>query len=393
MGYLSIPLQALFQTLGVELLLPPPTTEKTLNIGHRLAPESACLPLKIQLGSFVEALNRGAQTLIMLGGGGPCRLGLFAVMEELILQEEGYDFSMVVLEPSFPRLYRAVQEIAPSISLSSLLKGLWWGYRKLLVVEYVIKRLNQAWPYLKGIPSLKDSYMKRLDAASTVGALERIVQEAGDLPRSFGDPKVGIIGDIYTILDPFANMDLEERLGKLGVVPHPSITISGWIKEHLFLRPLGLFLHRPLEAAAQPYLKYPVGGLGLEGIGRSVLYAREGYLGVIQVFPFGCMPEVVAEEILMKVSRDLDFPILQIIFDDSRSPVGLETRLEAFVELLKRKGGDGIGEAILSGGGSRGNQDHDGPGPEDWRDPGPEATSHRGPERAGACARADTQEY
>lgn len=354
MGYLHIPLQALFQELGVESCPPPPSTEKTLNIGQSLSPASACLPLKIQLGNFVEALHEGAHTLIMLGGGGPCRLGLFALLEELILKEKGYDFTMLVLEPSFPALYGVLKRICSPLSLSSLIRALYFGYRKLVVLEYILERLNQARPYLQDISSWKEMFLKQLEDSHTDGSLQGILQQLEDLPHSKEGLHIGIIGDIFTILDPFANMDLEKELGDLGAIPHPSIQVSDWIREHLFLRPLGLFLKRPLEAAARPYLKYPVGGLGQEGIGRLVSYARKGFAGAIQVFPLGCMPEIVVQGILPQVSRDLNFPVLPIIFDDTRSPVGLRTRLEAFVNLLERRGGERIGEGFVSRGGSGG---------------------------------------
>lgn len=358
MGNLYIPLKAIFQELQVETLAPPPHTEKTLNLGQLHGPEFSCLPFTMHLGNFIESLERGARTLVMLGGQGPCRLGLFSMAEEAILRDLGYDFTMVVLEPSLKSLSRSLNEILPSLSFRELGRALLWGYRKLRAVEIVEERAHRARPYLKGISSLLEKYLTRVDGASADKELRHIIREVSGLPYG-SDPKVGIIGDIYTILDPFANMDLNRRLGELGVVPCPSVSISSWIKEHLFLRPLGLFNNRA-ERAAAPYLTYPIGGLGLEGIGHGVLYQRQGYLGAIQVYPLTCMPEIVAEGILQQVSRDLDFPIMTIIFDEERCPVGLTSRLEAFVDLLTKRKGDGLG-SLLSRGGSWRDQDHDSP--------------------------------
>ena len=52
--------------------------------------------------------------------------------------------------------------------------------------------------------------------------------------------------------------------------------------------------------------------------------------------PFTCMPELVAQTILAKVSRDYSIPVLTLIFDEHTSPGGVQTRLEAFVDLINR---------------------------------------------------------
>lgn len=358
MGNLHIPLSAIFKELQVETLVPPYTTEKTLDLGQLYGPEFSCLPLKILLGNTIESIERGAKTLVMLGGVGPCRLGLFSMAQEIILQDLGYDFTMVALEPSMKSLFLSLREILPSLSLIDLGEALFWGYRKLKAVEYIEERVNRARPYLKGISSILEKYLEEVDRASTEEELQQILKEVSDLPEGLA-PKIGIIGDIFTILDSFSNMDLNRHLGELGVVPYPSVTISSWIREHLFLRPLGLLFYNRVERAASPYLKHSVGGLGLEGIGHAVLYAREGFLGAIQVFPLTCMPETVAEGILQRVSRDYGFPIMSIIYDEERSPVGLCTRLEAFVDLVTKRRGDGLGEGFISRGGSWRYQDHD----------------------------------
>jgi len=77
---------------------PPLITKKTLELGVKYAPEYVCMPMKINLGNFIEALELGADTIVMGGGWGPCRFGYYAQIERDILQELGYDFQMIVLE-------------------------------------------------------------------------------------------------------------------------------------------------------------------------------------------------------------------------------------------------------------------------------------------------------
>lgn len=88
---------------------------------------------------------------------------------------------------------------------------------------------------------------------------------------------------------------------------------------------------------AKPYLKTLVGGHGRETVGSAIYYRNMGFDGVIQLLPLNCMPEIVAKSILNTVSKDLDFPIMTLILDEMTGEAGYLTRLEAFVDLLKRR--------------------------------------------------------
>ena len=59
MGNTEILLKDLFRRTGIEVVVPPPTSEKTLKLGVKCAPEFACLPLKATIGNFIEARKRG----------------------------------------------------------------------------------------------------------------------------------------------------------------------------------------------------------------------------------------------------------------------------------------------------------------------------------------------
>ncbi len=73
MGNAWIVIQTLFESLNVEVVVPPINSKRTLQLGTRLSPESACLPLKLNLGNYIEAVNEGADTIVITGGVGPCR--------------------------------------------------------------------------------------------------------------------------------------------------------------------------------------------------------------------------------------------------------------------------------------------------------------------------------
>lgn len=88
---------------------------------------------------------------------------------------------------------------------------------------------------------------------------------------------------------------------------------------------------------AYPYLRYPSGGESIESVGKTLLFQKKGIDGVIHLMPFTCMPELVASTILEKIRKDLSFPIMSLVFDEQMSETNLLTRLEAFLDMIKRK--------------------------------------------------------
>ena len=46
---------------------------------------------------------------------------------------------------------------------------------------------------------------------------------------------------------------------------------------------------------------------------RAVLAHENGFDGAIQIFPMGCMPEIVSKAILPTISKDKDFPIMSLL--------------------------------------------------------------------------------
>ncbi|WP_245984511.1 acyl-CoA dehydratase activase-related protein [Biomaibacter acetigenes] len=111
MGNIYIPLKSFFESLGVEVVVPPPCSKKTLELGVKYSPEFACLPLKINLGNFIEALEDGADTIVMAGGIGPCRFGYYAEVQREILKDLGFEFNMVVLEPPKGHLLELIHKL------------------------------------------------------------------------------------------------------------------------------------------------------------------------------------------------------------------------------------------------------------------------------------------
>ncbi len=72
-------------------------------------------------------------------------------------------------------------------------------------------------------------------------------------------------------------------------------------------------------------------------LGKLYLLLKGVLMGVIQLAPFSCIPEIVAKGILPRVSEIEDIPVMTIFLDEMMGKAGMQTRLEAFVDLLSQR--------------------------------------------------------
>jgi len=356
MGNAWIVIQTLFESLNVEVIVPPINSKRTLQLGARLSPESACLPLKLNLGNYIEAANEGADTIVITGGIGPCRFGYYGEVERQILRDAGYAYDVVTLEPpdgSLLGLAGRIRYLAGSKnSWVKILKALRFAYLKSVALDRVEDLIHVARPRLPDPKETEKLYenakiriaqtMTEFGVKDTVRWVQESIrerQEGLNPSERFGNPlRVGIIGEIYTILDPYTSVGIEEELGRLGVEVDRSIYLSGWVGNHVFqgLAP-GYRSIKSYPGHAKPYLPHFVGGHGQETVGAAVKFAQEGVNGIIQIFPLSCMPEIVAASVLPKVQEAYKVPIMTLIVDEHTGHAGMQTRLEAFVDLLERQ--------------------------------------------------------
>lgn len=345
MGNVWLVLKTFLEGMGLEVIVPPPCTRHTLEIGVRHAPESACLPLKVNLGNYLEAKELGADTIVMAGGVGPCRIGYYAQVQREILLDIGVNYEMVVLEPPDAHLSEVWDK------LKYLNQGPWQkgvqgfilAWQKACAVDELEQEVMSLRP-LEIKPGLADIILQQalpqLDAASNKAQVKRIVYETkrklAVIPRQVNRPllRVGIVGEIYTVLEPLVNLNLEKRLGAMGVEVTRNLFVSRWINDNLFKGLLPLPAHHP-ERTAPPFLNHFVGGHGWESVGDTVAFARQGLDGVIQLAPLTCMPEIVAHSVMPAVRQDLGIPVMTVYLDEQTGEAGLLTRLEAFLDMLR----------------------------------------------------------
>ncbi len=344
MGTLSIVLKSLFSNLGCQVLVPPPSTKHTMELGMKLSPETVCLPFKLMLGNFAEALELGADTLVTCGGVGPCRLGYYSVIQQQILGELGYQFRMITIEPSLVAVYRQLRLVAPRASWYQIYRAFQIAGAKMNLLDDIGREVNRlrATEVVRGSATLLwEQAVQEIDLAESCQALrglrEQLLQrlQVIKVAPEATPLRVAIVGEIYVMLESFVNQNLERCLGNMGVEVAKTMYLSDYVKGHLLRRQAYVELYQGLSALANPYLCHYIGGHGQKSIAYTLLKKQQGYDGIIQLYPFTCMPEVVAKNILPKVSQDIDMPVLTLTYDEQTGEAGIRTRLEAFIDLLK----------------------------------------------------------
>ncbi len=352
MGPYSIIFRAILEKLGVRVVVPPAVSSETIRLGVRHSPECACFPLKMNVGNYIEAARLGAQAVVMVGGIGPCRLGYYAEVQREILADLGIDLELVVIEPpsrGWLQLLESLRRLSRRGSLTDVARAVAFGLRKLRRLDALHAMAHHVRPreVRQGTTSVALAEGERLlDQAATLAAVDEAGRAGQNLLaavpiREGVQPvKVGLIGEVFMVFEPAVNSHTAETLGHLGAEVEQSVMLSDWVANHLAPGPWkrrGDRSEAHYRKLALPYLGFSVGGEGQPNVGHTIDMARRGVDGVVHLAPFTCMPEIVARTVLNTVSQDYGIPVLTFFLDEHSGETGMQTRLEAFVDLLERR--------------------------------------------------------
>ncbi len=301
LGNVYLAAKALFDDLGVQYILPPLNCKESLRIGSQHSPEEMCLPFKLMMGNYISCIEKGADTVVITGSCGPCRFGEYCELQMNILNQMNHVVDFVVLDLSsevgIDEFIRRISKISNASSLRRARKM--QALLKAMKVMDLLDKMEAKAHKLAGY-ELKSGECKRIlrkcksDAIKSGNSSEMIeiirdaIDELETLPLDPGkNPlEIAIIGEIYTVIEPFSNLFIEDKLMEYGVSTKRHLTPSWWFKD-MVMKPLKLN-SMDLRLASREYLPLYIGGHGRECIGEAVSAQRDGIDGAIQIFPLGC---------------------------------------------------------------------------------------------------------
>lgn len=342
LGEYYIPIKYLLTNLtDAKVVAAPPITKKTIELGSRYSPDFVCIPFKYNLGNFIEALDNGANILIQAGGG--CRYGYYSEVQEKILRDMGYKFDFYTLVNSDKMtvnyLYKIFKTLNPKLSFFKFAK---YTLLTLLMINYLDKiddyiRLNIGFEVKKN--SFKDLKKAMMSDFCKCKSFSKLTYMYLKYKRKFKNLevnkpknclKVGVIGELYTSMEPFASYFLEMELAKMNIEVKRYTNVT-------YLLIHKRFHTKKMLKKVKDYVKFPIGADGLDNVYRAKDLIDKNYDGLIHIKPFGCTPEIGAIPIIRNVCNDHNMPIIYFSFDNQTSVEGIRTRLEAFYDMLKMK--------------------------------------------------------
>ncbi|MEK7167371.1 MAG: hypothetical protein AAB791_00025, partial [Patescibacteria group bacterium] len=170
--------------------------------------------------------------------------------------------------------------------------------------------------------------------------VKRAKEEAGKIEvKDVKTIRIVLAGDLFKVHEPFLHFDTIRKLNSLGAeVKQPqnfSMLFMGMNKMPLFGKYSKEF--KRLSNKSKKYMKtLPASYFDL-GIGEIMDELENGAEGIVHFQSFGCMPDIMLKPILDRVAKDFNVPIIHFMRDTHASDVAYETRLEAFMDLIKRK--------------------------------------------------------
>ena len=348
--------KSLFENAGAEVYVPGKNNARGMECGLKFSPEWVCLPFKITIANFIEALEKGVKTIVMASDCGPCRFGFYHAVQEKILKDLGYDVEIKCLPQADMLTFEwadFIQSIRGTRSPLSRFKLLWIArifFMKLQLIQLAEKLEGETRCYeIRRGDTTKalERCLKMIDEAGThqrLRGLKRLIKKEFEKVEKTGRGKiilrVVLTGEIFIALDSFANQDVKKKLGELGCEVCMGISLYDWVKHKAHVN----FHRKYLEYLSKSHgsiggLQFDIGGEAFWVLGQYIDFSHSNIDGFVHVYPFTCMPEITAKSIITKWYNDLIFtvPPLFLGFDEHAVEAGLVTRLEAYTDILRAK--------------------------------------------------------
>ncbi|MFZ5967152.1 MAG: 2-hydroxyacyl-CoA dehydratase [Bacillota bacterium] len=339
----------LVEMLGHEPVPPPKPSQRTIDLGVKYSPEFACFPMKVIMGSYVEALETGAEVILTSGGHGPCRAGFYGEMHKKILENLGYEVDVIVFDSimkDYKNVMKNVMKLKANNSWLKVWKSLKFIYQVAKDADDFEMQLQtkRAYEVNKGdCTKAWGKIIKMYEAVYDEEALmnaRKVAQNLIDGISIIDVPeeqkiRIGIVGEIYVVMESSVNMKMEEVLGSLGCEVRRGHYLSHWIEHNIIPKPFRKNDEEEILKKGERYIEIQIGGHAKETMGHIVDYHDQGFDGVVHLMPFGCLPELVSQSIMPKLIEETGIPVLTIALDEQAGIANNLTRIEAFLDLIR----------------------------------------------------------
>mgnify|MGYP001106954923 CR=1 FL=1 len=301
-----------FAALGAETVVSAPTNRAIFAAGNSRAVAETCLPVKLFFGHVISLADKCDYIFIpamrSLGRKAyHCSkfLGLPDMTKALIPECPPILDPEIDLNKGRRSLYQAIYSLGRYFSSDK---------------SKIKKAAEQAW-------EVNLSYRKEMAdrGITTIQALDEMCQrEEKDCHCQQSEAmslNIAVIGHQYVIHDDYVNHRLIPRLRAMGA--------------RIFTPEMAH--EKALDAAMTKLVGTPHWSFEADIIGAGEYYLEARTDGIISVAVFGCGPDSMMIDMIRHRARGFKTPFLHLSLDEHTSEGGLVTRLEAFLDMVKRR--------------------------------------------------------
>jgi predicted nucleotide-binding protein (sugar kinase/HSP70/actin superfamily) len=148
-------------------------------------------------------------------------------------------------------------------------------------------------------------------------------QEREEGNRTSPSTTIALVGHPYLLYDEYVNQRLTARLRGMGARVLVPETVNQEELEAAVIR-----------LAGSTYWTYEE-----EVVGAGGYYLENEADGVIGISAFGCGPDSLMMDAVNRHARRLGKPFMNLTLDEHTAEAGLLTRLEAFLDMIRRRRG------------------------------------------------------
>jgi len=289
--------------LGAEVIVSPPTNRQILSDGVKYAVDEVCLPVKIFFGHVISLKDKVDYLFIPR---------IASIEKKFFICAKFWGLPDVIrnsLEDIPPLLTTDID-----LNRKSLFHSMWQLGRRLRANFF---NIHTAYRKARGI---QEKFLQSRQQIRSPSEFLSLLEGEKVKVSSTNNYKIGLIGHPYNIYDDYLNVDIAARLEEMGAsVVTPEM-----------LSPTLLY-EETKKLSRKNYWTY-----GKDILGAARYLARERVDGLIFLVSFNCGPDSLLTELAIRKIED-KIPVLLLIFDEERAEAGMMTRIESFMEIVKKR--------------------------------------------------------
>ncbi|MCQ2739869.1 MAG: acyl-CoA dehydratase activase-related protein [bacterium] len=301
-----------FSSLGFKIILSDATTKQTMSDGSALVVTETCLPIKIYLGHVINLLNKGVKNIFV-----PSLQSVAPKIYNCSKIRGLPDLVRNVVKGDFRIIDATLDKSAKDRGLYSFLKEAVKPFG-IVDIDEIKKASKQGWKVYNNFHLMIRAgvdYKTALKNALAGKILLNTVEESAFI-------NIALISHGYNIYDDRACMRIFDKLKNMGVKVYTALQLTD---EQMEEGVMSVAWHRYW---ANEY----------EMTGAAGHYLKDNKIdGIITLNAFGCGPDSLMIENIVRKAKDTNKPVLSLTIDEHTGEAGFVTRLEAFIDMLFRK--------------------------------------------------------